>query len=288
MAGSQLLCLEDNHINVKINEKNAEFFYCEHQRFALEGLLTSGPADFNKILKERSVKEFISSKEAKKIAKNWQKYGVERSDSPKGKEAESGGSLTYWPEKSDTPIPELDLGWTEYVAYRGITRATIHTQPPKNNDPFIKEVVRKMIQEARKMIALVMDDFTDRNIFEDLVEASYRWSLPVYIVLDQSNLKNFLEMCRRQQLNDLMIRYLRVRSTAGTGFYLTKGYVRGSLNQKFMIVDGDKVLSGSYSDPTLLFLTLCLCVFTEKDGPSDLQRQNSTSTTRSKKNCVLS
>ncbi|XP_067830262.1 protein FAM83F-like [Heptranchias perlo] len=247
MAGSQLKCLDDNHVNVKINDRKAEFYYCEDQRLALERLLTDGAADFNKLLNKQSVKEFISSKEAKKISKNWHKYEFEKKDTPKGKKEESEGSLTYWPAQSDTPIPELDLGWTDYVAYRGITRATVHMHPPKNDGPFIKEIVRGIIQQAWRMIALVMDDFTDRNIFEDLIDACYRRRLPVYIILDEGNLKYFLEMCRKMELNDLMIRHLRVRSIPGTGLYLTTGKVKGSLNQKFMIVDGEKVLSGSYS-----------------------------------------
>ncbi|XP_067876167.1 protein FAM83F-like [Heterodontus francisci] len=247
MAGSQLECLEDNHINVKINDKNAGFYYCEDQRLALEKLLKTGETDFYKLLKEKQVKEFISSKELEKISKNYDKYQVEGKNTSKGKKVEGESHSTYWPEQSDIPIPELDLGWTEHVVYRGITRATVHMHPPKNNDPFIKEIVRKVIQEARKVIGMVMDEFTDRNIFEDLIEACSRRKLPVYIVLNEGNLKYFLEMCRKMELNDLMIRYLRVRSITGPGLYLESGYVKGALNQKFMIVDGDKVLCGSYS-----------------------------------------
>ncbi|XP_078388116.1 protein FAM83F-like [Cetorhinus maximus] len=249
MAGSQLECLEDNHINIRINDKKAEFYYCELQRLALNELVKAGEIGFHKLLKDKKVKEFISSKEVENISKDCHRYEVEGKgkDTSKGKKTESGISSTYWPEQSDTPIPDLDLGWTQHVTYRGVTRATVHMHPPKNNDPFIKEIVRKVIQEAKRMIALVMDDFTDRNIFEDLIEACYRRRLPVYIVLDEGKLKHFLEMCKKMELNDLMIQYLRVRSIAGTGLYLATGYIKGDLNQKFMIVDGDKVLSGSYS-----------------------------------------
>ncbi|XP_072129094.1 protein FAM83F-like [Mobula birostris] len=247
MADSQLICLDDNHVNVSINDKNPQFFYCESQRLALGELLQSRAADFGKIIKKQGMKEFLSSKEVKKISKHWEKYNVDKTDSTQGKGAEGEGSLTYWPEKSDIPIPELDLGWTEYVAYRGITRATVYMHPPKNNEPFIKEIVRKMIQESSKVLAVVMDDFTDRNIFVDLLEASYRRKVAVYVVLDQGNLKYFLEMCRRLELNELKIRNIRVRSITGTGLYLAAGHVLGTLNQKFMIVDGNKALSGSYS-----------------------------------------
>ncbi|XP_032869170.1 protein FAM83F [Amblyraja radiata] len=247
MADSQLMCLDDNHINANINDKNPQFFYCESQRLALEELLVSGATDFSKVTNKLGVKEFISSKEAREISRSCEKYKEERGDAPRSKEGESEDSLTYWPEKSDVPIPDLDMGWTEHVAYRGITRATVYMHPPKNNDPFIKQIVRTAIQEARKVVAVVMDDFTDRNILEDLLEASYRHRVGVYIVLDQDNLDNFLEMCRTVELNQLKIRNIRVRSIGGTGLYLTAGHLKGTLNQKFMIVDGDKAFSGSYS-----------------------------------------
>ncbi|XP_069765727.1 protein FAM83F-like [Narcine bancroftii] len=247
MAESQLMCLDDNHINVIINEKNPQFFYCETQRLALEEFLKSGTTDFRKIIKKQGIKDFVSAKEVKKISKNWERYEMDKAMSSQGKAAESDGSLTYWPEQSDIPIPDLDLGWTEHVVYRGITRATAYMHPPKINDPFIREIVRKMIQEARKVVAVVMDDFTDRNIFQDLLEASYWRQVAVYIVLDHGNLQYFLEMCRGIELNKLKIRNIRVRSIGGTDLYLSTGRVKGILNQKFMIVDGDKALSGSYS-----------------------------------------
>ncbi|XP_048377400.1 protein FAM83F-like [Stegostoma tigrinum] len=247
MGSSQLECLEDSHINVRITDKNPEFYYCEQQRQALDVLLKFDEVNFRKLLEKEGVKEFISSKEAEQIRRNHQRYEVEGKDSGRDKKAVSDSKSTYWPDQSDTTIPDLDMGWTEPVSYRGVTRVTVHMHPPRNNDPNIKQIVRKMIQEARKIIAVVMDEFTDRNIFEDLIEAFYRRRLPVYIILDQGNVKYFLEMCKKIELNNVMIRYLRVRSIAGTGLYLASGYVAGSLDQRFMIVDGDKVISGSYS-----------------------------------------
>ncbi|XP_060705534.1 protein FAM83F-like [Hemiscyllium ocellatum] len=247
MGSSQLECLADSHINVRITDKNPEFYYCENQRLALDVLLKSGEVNFHKLLEKEGIKEFISSKETEHIRRSYHRYEAEGKDSTKDRSAVSDSKSTYWPEQSDTPIPDLDLGWSEPVTYRGVTRVNIHMHPPRNHDPNIKEIVRKMIQEARKVIAVAMDEFTDRNIFKDLIEASSRRRVPVYIILEQDNVKYFLEMCKKMELNNLMIRYLRVRSIAGTGLYLASGYVPGSLSQRFMIVDGDKVLSGSYS-----------------------------------------
>ncbi|XP_078286585.1 uncharacterized protein LOC144611389 [Rhinoraja longicauda] len=104
-----------------------------------------------------------------------------------------------------------------------------------------------VVELPKSVVAVVMDDFTDRNILEDLLEAGNRRRVAVYIVLDQDNLDNFLEMCGTLELNYLKIRNVRVRCIGGTGFYLTAGRLKGTLNQKFMIVDGDKAFSGSYS-----------------------------------------
>ncbi|GCC39003.1 hypothetical protein chiPu_0023005, partial [Chiloscyllium punctatum] len=150
MGSSQLECLEDSHVNVRITDKNPEFYYCENQRLALDVLLKSGEVNFHKLQEKEGVKEFISSKETEHILRSHHRYEAEGKDSTKDRKAVSDSKSTYWPEQSDTPIPDLDLGWSEPVTYRGVTRVNIHMHPPRNHDPNIKEIVRKMIQEARK------------------------------------------------------------------------------------------------------------------------------------------
>lgn len=46
-----------------------------------------------------------------------------------------------------------------------------------------------------QVIALVMDVFTDVDLFCDLIEASSKRKVPVYILLDEKNLDCFLDMC---------------------------------------------------------------------------------------------
>lgn len=57
-----------------------------------------------------------------------------------------------------------------------------------------------------QIIAVVMDVFTDRDIFRDIVDAAYKRWIPVYIILDEEGVKLFLEMCRCLDLSDLQIR----------------------------------------------------------------------------------
>lgn len=46
-----------------------------------------------------------------------------------------------------------------------------------------------------QVIALVMDVFTDLDLFCDLLEASLKRKVPVYILLDEKNLSCFIDMC---------------------------------------------------------------------------------------------
>lgn len=46
-----------------------------------------------------------------------------------------------------------------------------------------------------------MDVFTDMELLCDLMEASSRRGVPVYLLLAQEHLKYFLEMCYKMDLN---------------------------------------------------------------------------------------
>uniref|UniRef100_A0A3B4GR91 Family with sequence similarity 83 member G n=1 Tax=Pundamilia nyererei TaxID=303518 RepID=A0A3B4GR91_9CICH len=95
----------------------------------------------------------------------------------------------------------MDLGWPDSDAYRGVTRATVYTQPPLDGHAHIKEVVRKMIAQAQKVIAVVMDVFTDVDIFRDLLDAGFKRRVSVYILLERATLPHFLAMCRRANMH---------------------------------------------------------------------------------------
>ncbi|XP_054848628.1 protein FAM83G isoform X2 [Eublepharis macularius] len=258
MAFSQVQCLDDSHVNWRSSESKPEFFYSEEQRLALEALVSKGPEAFYEVLKKENIRDFLSELELKKILETLETYDPGSEYIPRGDEnsdfisqnGEQGPlpSLEYWPQRSDRSIPQLDLGWPETIAYRGVTRATVYMQPPIDCQPHIKEVVRKMIFQAQKVVAVVMDMFTDVDIFKDLLEASFKRKVAIYIILDETNLKYFLQMCERAQMHTGHLKNLRVRTTGGTEFF-TRSATRfkGALAQKFMFVDGDKAMNGSYS-----------------------------------------
>ncbi|CAI5674810.1 unnamed protein product [Oreochromis niloticus] len=249
MALSQLQCLDNNHVNPRTHESKPEFFYCEDQRLALEALLRDGREAFSKYLEARGLRGFLSDPELEALTGAVEPYDP-------GSELFSGDaedeqtplSLHYWPELSDTSIPQMDLGWPDSDAYRGVTRTTVYTQPPLDGQAHIKEVVRKMIAQAQKVIAVVMDVFTDVDIFRDLLDAGFKRRVSVYILLERATLPHFLAMCRRAKMHAGHLKHLRVRCSEGAEFYTrscTK--VRGRMGHRFMFVDGDKAVSGSYS-----------------------------------------
>lgn len=57
-----------------------------------------------------------------------------------------------------------------------------------------------------QVIAVVMDLFTDGDIFQDIVDVACKRRVPVYIILDEAGVKYFLEMCQDLQLTDFRIR----------------------------------------------------------------------------------
>ncbi|KAB0366902.1 hypothetical protein FD754_011058 [Muntiacus muntjak] len=267
MAFSQVQCLDDSHVNWRSSEAKPEFFYSEEQRLALEALAARGRDAFYEVLKRENIRDFLSELELRRILETIEVYDPGSEDpragaQPRGPEdgeaasaagatpteAEPLPSLEYWPQKSDRSIPQLDLGWPDTIAYRGVTRASVYMQPPIDGQAHIKEVVRKMISQAQKVIAVVMDMFTDVDIFKDLLDAGFKRKVAVYIIVDESNVKYFLHMCERARMHLGHLKNLRVRSSGGTEFFTRSATkFKGALAQKFMFVDGDRAICGSYS-----------------------------------------
>ncbi|XP_023117278.1 protein FAM83F [Amphiprion ocellaris] len=255
MAESQLVCMDDEHVNEKIPESRPEFYYSEEQRAALEQLLRNGDGAFKMRLQEDNTKDFLCAQEVKLIRKSFQEYDAD-SDSEAGEQdrskgsssADSGVHSTYWPQMSDTEVPSLDIGWPgSSGVYKGVTRVSVYTHPPKEPGPHIKEVVRRLIQKSLKAVAIVMDLLTDLQILQDLLDASSRRGVAVYVVLEAKGVPHFLDMCSRLQINAVHLRNLRVRMVRGAGLALSFGKLPGSLSSKYMLVDGEKVMFGSYS-----------------------------------------
>lgn len=163
MAESQLSCLDEAHVNERVTEAQAAFYYCERRRAALEALLTGGEQAYRERLGKEQLRDFLSTPERQALRAAWSPYidatpaagkskAKAKAQAPAQAAPEPEESLAYWPDRSDTEVPPLDLGWTENSFYRGVSSVTLFTHPPKEEKaPHLKQVVRRMIQKAQKV-----------------------------------------------------------------------------------------------------------------------------------------
>uniref|UniRef100_V9KLQ6 Protein FAM83D n=1 Tax=Callorhinchus milii TaxID=7868 RepID=V9KLQ6_CALMI len=228
-----------------------EEVYSESHRLALEVLVARGEEAYTSFLHRERVQPFLSSEEISHILRATISPSTRESGCEALDQSLDCSTGTYFPEASDVEVPVLDLGWPTYpdTWYRGVTRVDVHFQPSYGEVIYpCKEAVRTLIRKAKKVIALVMDSFTDIDIFKDIHEACSRRMIPVYIILDHSGLPQFQQMCQNAGVWLETERKLRVRTITGCTYYTRTGArIIGKANEKFMLIDGDKVATGSYS-----------------------------------------
>ncbi|XP_075624635.1 protein FAM83D [Balearica regulorum gibbericeps] len=227
--------------------------YSEAQRLALEELVAGGPEALRAFLRREQLPPFLSEPEVQAIARGALPPAAapEPAGEPSLGASLDASSLTYFPERSDLEPPALELGWPGFAsgAFRGLTRVEAHFQPGCGESIYgCKEAVRRQIRSARQVIALVMDSFTDIDIFGDLQDAYNNRKVPVYILLDQDFLPHFLEMCKNLGVCPEQESLMRVRTLTGNTYYMRSGAkIVGKVHEKFMLIDGIRVTTGSYS-----------------------------------------
>ncbi|XP_071399860.1 protein FAM83B [Centroberyx affinis] len=222
--------------------------YKESYRLAIDHLVGDGRESYQEFLKGERVGSFLSEDELLFITTHAEQpppgNHTEEINGPSDSKSSSG---TYWPVHSDVETPDLDLGWPEVLHDRLQTNIDLLFHPPRQNNPTIKEVIRKHIQDARQVIAIVMDMFTDVDIFKETVDASIR-GVPVYILLDDFHLKSFLAMAENQDIKIQQLRNMRVRTVKGQDYLCRSGAkFHGAMEQKFLLVDCQTAVYGSYS-----------------------------------------
>ncbi|NWI05824.1 F83DB protein, partial [Tichodroma muraria] len=241
--------------------------YSEAQRLALEELVAGGPEALRAFLRREQLPPFLSEPEVQDIARAAlpPAAGPEPAASASAGASLDASSLTYFPERSDLEPPALELGWPGFAsgAFRGLTRVEAHFQPGCGDSIYgCKEAVRRQIRSARQVIALVMDSFTDIEIFSDLQDAYNNRQVPVYILLDQDFVLHFLEMCNNLGVCPEQESMMRVRTLTGSTYYMRSGAkIVGKAKEKFMLIDGIRVATGSYRQSWFVFNS-----FTWSDG----------------------
>ncbi|GCB59979.1 protein FAM83B [Scyliorhinus torazame] len=222
--------------------------YKEWYRVAIDTLADEGIPAYENFLAKEGLSEFLAEEELYFIKDNTRKLPPSITAYTLDEDKDGSSSGTYWPVQSDTDAPDLELGWPYVV--RGLetqTKIDLCFHPPRENSPTIKEIVRKLIKNGRQVIAIVMDIFTDVDIFKDVLEAATR-GVPVYIVLDDSNFNHFTKMCEKQGVNLQRLMSMRVRTVKGLDYLCRSGSkFHGKMMEKFLLVDCKTVVYGTYS-----------------------------------------
>ncbi|KAJ7991644.1 hypothetical protein DPEC_G00286030 [Dallia pectoralis] len=226
--------------------------YREDYRLAIDALVESDLQGYHEFLQNANVVDFLSEPEIEHIKTTIQTPNqVPDSDVPElpYHEADADGSSdTYWPMHSDTAAPGLDLGWPPQAhSFIGPTEVTTLVNPSDPEMPSIKEQARRLIKTAQHVIAVMMDMFTDVDLFADLLDAAAR-HVPVYILLDEQNSHHFVSMVNKCNVNLDLVHMMRVRTVAGVTYFCRTGKsFKGQVKDRFLLADCRAVLSGNYS-----------------------------------------
>ncbi|KAM6163836.1 protein FAM83C [Rhynchocyon petersi] len=229
--------------------------HSEAARLAADALLERGEAAYLRVISEERELPFLSALDVDYMTNHvrggpdlGEGLGLEASGPDRLSLLSEVTSGTYFPMVSDVDPPDLDLGWPEVPQATGFspTQAVVHFQRDKAKN--IKDLLRFLFSQARKVVAVVMDIFTDMELLCDLMEASSRRGVPVYLLLAQEHLRHFLEMCYKMDLNGGHLLNMRVRSTCGDTYCSKAGRrFTGRALEKFIIIDCEQVVVGSYS-----------------------------------------
>ncbi|XP_013914797.1 PREDICTED: protein FAM83C [Thamnophis sirtalis] len=243
--------------------------HSETARLAVDAFLEQGETGYLQVITKEKELPFLSTMDMAYMSQHIQsipespKKGLEagfsRADSMDREsllsEVTSG---TYFPFMSDIDPPQLELGWPMMpsVTVLNRTEVSLYFQRDKANN--VKELLRSLISKAKTVIAIVMDQFTDMEILSDLLEASNKRRVPVYLILDEKNLKEFTEMCNKMEVTMDDFLNMRIRSVSGDIYYSKAGKkLTGQALEKFVLIDCEQVLAGTYS-----FTWLCSQVHT--------------------------
>ncbi|XP_054446063.1 protein FAM83A [Pteronotus mesoamericanus] len=236
-----------------VRPARTDFSDNESARLATDALLDGGPEAYWQVLRKEGEVDFLSSVEAQYIQAQ-AKEPPYTPETPGGAEAGTNGldsgslqSGTYYPAASEGSEPALLHTWVsaEKPYLKEKSSATVYFQTDKHN---IRDLIRRCISRTSQVLAILMDVFTDVEIFCDILEAANKRGVFVCVLLDQGGVRLFQEMCDKVQISDSHLKNISVRSVEAEVYCAKSGRkFAGQVQEKFMISDWRYVLSGSYS-----------------------------------------
>lgn len=194
MPNSREQSLDEDVVFLPVSESSPQFLYSEKERRAVERLLSSGPEAFYSSISSELSGCFLSPEEIGQISGWAQDYRFE----PPPLETQSNTPpedfcSTYFPPNSDVPTPDLELGWPERDTWPVTGSATVHTNPPAEGDPPIREIIRQHLQKASKVgLRKLLHNFTLHEWFipTGIICHLHLGVLIVYSVIFMSPLSN--------------------------------------------------------------------------------------------------
>jgi len=176
MSNSHQQSLDEEAVFLPVTEACPEFLHCEHERLAVEKLMSAGPGAYYACLGTEKLGGFLSQEEVNQINAWAQDYvssptqpvsagggeegeehggAREREEMGNGEDGEGSTarclSSCYFPTYSDAPAPCLDLGWPERSAWPGRDCVKVCTNPPEDGQPSIREIIRRHLQQASQV-----------------------------------------------------------------------------------------------------------------------------------------
>ncbi|XP_063815640.1 protein FAM83C-like [Pseudophryne corroboree] len=230
--------------------------YNESARLATDALVEHGEKAYLQALNEEKELPFLSSLDTDYICTS-AIINNKAEDPLSDKDCDGANSEncpseltsgTYFPMMSDIDAPILELGWPEIplITRSKGTEVQVIFQRHRNNS--IKDLIRSLINKAKSVIAVVMDLFTDVDLLCDLIEAASKRRVPVYLLLDEKNLIYFIEMFEKLGFNKIQIPNIKIRTVTGDTYCTKFGKkFSGQSLEKFLLIDCEHVIAGSYS-----------------------------------------
>lgn len=157
MSNSQEQSLDENAVFLPVTESSPEFLHCEKERQAVERLLSAGPEAFYSSIGTERAGCFLSSEEVSQIISWAQDYHFNPLQLQRETNGEEYSSemenfcSTYFPSFSDTPTPNLDLGWPERSPWVPKGSVTVYTNPPADGEAPVREIIRRHLQKASQV-----------------------------------------------------------------------------------------------------------------------------------------
>nr|XP_046191168.1 protein FAM83A-like [Oncorhynchus gorbuscha] len=191
--------------SVSLVSGDVDLSHNESTRLAMDALLNQGLDMYQEVLAGEGEVDFLSKEEKGYILENTTDLstsslcGTENDDQAEGTSSQTN---TYCPSVLESEPPGLDHGWpAEDWSYRLQGEPSVEVYFQSDRAAGMKDLLREFISKATMVLAIVMDTFSDVEMFCDILEATRKRNVSVYLLLDHINLQVFVKMCETLQIN---------------------------------------------------------------------------------------